>query len=90
MELAKVFRQHDAKYFTAACNSIAVRLGLLDQIDLNRDRLPSPSELRVEESRLIVVPYVATKNFSEAIKFLYEQLRFNFGNPRYILTTFGQ
>jgi len=82
LEIARLFRQHDAKYFTAASNLIAVRLGILDQIDLDPSHIPSPTELQVEEWRLVVVPYLATKNIDRAIQFLYEQLRINFNIPK--------
>ena len=82
LELAKAFQQHDAKYFTAASNLIALRLNKLNHLELRSDRLPSPEDLPVDESRNVIVPYLAKMKFNEAIMFLYAQLRENFNNPR--------
>ena len=47
-----------------------LRLNRLNNLELSSDRLPSPEELPVEESRIVIVPYLAKKKFDEAIKFL--------------------
>jgi hypothetical protein len=65
-------------YFVAFRNMLAVRLQRLDVVERDPSRLPKPGELEPIESRLVVMPYIVTGMYGEAIKFLYAQLRLHF------------
>lgn len=77
-DLAKQFVEHDASYFTVVRNYLAVRLGRLDDIQLDDSSLPSPDEFAPEEAYLVVTPYIETGRYREALEFAYHQLRSHF------------
>lgn len=62
--------------FVAFKNWLAIRLNRHEL--LNFSKLPKPGDLSPSESILVSEPYVETKQFDEAIKFLYALLRLNF------------
>jgi tetratricopeptide (TPR) repeat protein len=65
-------------YFVAFKNMLAVRLDQLDAMQLDTARQPGPADLHPKESRLVILPYVTTGKYDEALQFLYEQLRIYF------------
>ncbi|HZZ77150.1 MAG TPA: hypothetical protein VFE62_01445 [Gemmataceae bacterium] len=65
-------------YFVAFRNSMAVRLGELDKVNLEPSLLPTPAQLAPEEAHFVVMPFEATGHHAEAMKFLYAQRRLYF------------
>ncbi len=65
-------------YFRAWHNVIAATLNKPEEIKLQRGLLPSPRELSTRECRLVVFPYLYTKQYLEAVDFLYQHLQANF------------
>lgn len=70
----------DPNFYAAYRNMIAVRVNELQKIDLESVQLPTAAQLSPNESSLIIVPYVALGMHTEALRFLYAQLRLNFDN----------
>lgn len=80
LQLAEEFAGTSASpaYFVAFRNMVAVRLNELDKVTLEASALPTPAELLPEEANLMLLPFVATGHYAEALKFLYAQRRLNF------------
>lgn len=68
----------DPRFFVAFRNFLAVRLDRSDQLDLDPDNLPKPSDIEPIEAAIVTIPYIAGDKFDLVLEFLYEQLRLNF------------
>ncbi len=79
-ELAKQFLEYDRSYFLVAKNFIACRLRKAQEIEFDDNYPPRPEDFSPEEADQVLIPYVETEKYREALKFLYQQLRINFSN----------
>ena len=65
-------------YFLAYKNWLAVRLHRIDRLDMDPAKLPTPDQISPDEAPLVLMPFVALGRHSDALRFLYAQLRLNF------------
>jgi hypothetical protein len=80
--LAKESLQYDESYFSVVVNYLAARLGKPNEIKLDDDKLPSPTEFGPDDAYLVVRPYIELGRYREALEFAYHQLRTHSSDER--------
>ncbi|NQV22738.1 MAG: hypothetical protein HQ518_00080 [Rhodopirellula sp.] len=91
-----ISRSNTPEFYVAYRNSLLVRLQRPDKCVFDAARLPKPGQVSAERSSLVMLPYIATGRYDEALRFMYGQLRHFFdtevahGGYTFFIVQYGQ